>query len=329
MRMVCSTAMATILVLVSQNASAQTRNDETRRAALIQQATQARSQGRWSSVADLLQQVIEIRATASVRLGLAGALQELGRYQEAATQATLCMQTASTDRDLREEQRTALVDGCGQVLRDSTANLASVTVEVSPEGVSGTTLSVDGEPVEGFAAGRPFYLTPGRRRFALAAPEHRSVEVSETLRAGVSRTMQMHLARQEAQAPQLSPLPSSQTASASIAPWLISGAGVLAFGFGLVAILGPGDSARDERAVICEDYSGSETRCPNTPDVNRLQSRYETWHNMGIASIATGSGMIVGGLLWGLLRPSPSRSANTPVVSLGFHPRGLSLRGTW
>jgi hypothetical protein len=329
MRMVCTAAMATILVLVSQDASAQTRNDETRRTALIQQATQARSQGRWSAVAELLQQVIEIRATASVRLGLAGALQELGRYQEAATQATLCMQTASTDRDLREEQRTALVDGCGQVLRDSTANLASVTVEVSPEGVTGTTLSVDGEPVEGFAAGRPFYLTPGRRRFALAAPEYRSVEVSETLRAGVSRTVRMHLARQEVHAPQLSPLTSSQTASASMSPWLLSGAGVLAVGFGLVAILGPGDSARDERAEICRLDSGSDTRCPNTSQVNELQSRYETWHYMGIASVAAGSGLIIGGLLWGLLRPSSARSANRPVVSLGFQPHGLLLRGAW
>jgi len=101
-----------LLALTLQGTSvlAQTRADETRRTSLIQQATQARSSQQWERVIQLLRQVIDIRATASVRLGLAGAHQELRQYDEAASQAALCMQTAPTDRDLQEERRAAMID---------------------------------------------------------------------------------------------------------------------------------------------------------------------------------------------------------------------------
>jgi len=311
--------MATILVFVSQNASAQTRSDETRRAALIQQATQARSQGRWSSVADLLQQVIEIRATASVRLGLAGALQELGRYQEAATQATLCMQTASTDRDLREEQRTALVDGCGQVLRDSTANLANVTVEVSPEGVTGATLSVDGEPVEGFAAGRPFYLTPGRRRLQLRAPDYVAADTQDTFRAGVPQSVRMRLERSVASTDraQLSnPIPPS--ASLSVVPWIIGGVSLATVAVGTGYLLWA-QSASDEARALCPAGCPDGATEARAIALNQQQSDRQT---IGTTLTIVGGVGAAAAVVWLILRPTPQHSGGqVSVTHNGFSVR--------
>ena len=111
MMMVRMSVLVVAVALFSRQGQTQTSSVESRRTALIQRATQARSAGRWSQVVVLLRQVIELRPTTSVRLGLAGALQELGRYQEASIQAALCMQTASTDRDLRDERYAALRAG--------------------------------------------------------------------------------------------------------------------------------------------------------------------------------------------------------------------------
>ena len=304
MRIVCPAAMATMLVLVSQDAFAQTRNDETRRASLIQQATQARSQGRWSAVAELLQQVIEIRATASVRLGLAGALQELGRYQEAATQATLCMQTASTDRDLREEQRTALVDGCGQVLRDSTANLASVTVEVSPEGVTGATLSVDGEPVEGFAAGRPFYLTPGRRRFTLAAPNHSDSETVLTTRAGVASVLRLELHPGAATVPS-APVVTSNVGSRPTGAYILGLSGVGAVGVGVILRALVAEEALDDIRARCS-LSADLATCPasEVDNASSLRGVYYGASYSGIGLIVGGGISIAASVVWLLVTGS-------------------------
>jgi hypothetical protein len=253
--------------LVPARAEAQSRAEEGRRATLIQQATQARSRGEWSRVVGLLQQVVDIRATASIRLGLAGAYQELGQHSEAASQAALCMQAAPADRDLREEQRTAMVDTCGQVLREATAHLATVTVETVPEGVQGASLLVDGESVDGFAPGRPFYLTPGRRRLRLRASGQEEAETTETLRAGATRTVRLTLRPvlgAVANSGNSGPLQgATQSESPSAAPWVIGSLGIVAAGAGAVFLgiaLAKSDECQgDTSSSVCRDANATIT----------------------------------------------------------------------
>jgi hypothetical protein len=294
--------------LVPATVGAQSRAEEARRATLIQQATQARSRGEWPQVVRLLRQVIDIRATASVRLGLAGAYQELGQHNEAASQAALCMQSAPAERDLREEQRTAMVDACGEVLREATARLATVTVETVPDGVQGTTLLVDGEAVDGFAPGRPFYLTPGRRRLRLRASGQEEAEVTETLRAGATRTVRMTVRPAWGGAAGGSGRDPLQGAAASespsAAPWVIGGLGVVAAGIGVGFFVDAQNTVTDNRGCT----------------INCDQIREDISDSRAIgAAFAVAGGVATGvSLIWLLTRrntPSRSMTSLRPSVS--------------
>ncbi len=310
--------MALALVLSSASAMAQNRAEERQRSELIQRATQARAQGQWPEVVRLLRQVVDIRATASVRLGLAGAYQELGQHDEAASQAALCMQTAPADRDLRDEQRTALVDTCGQVLREATALLATVTVETVPDSVQGVTLRVDGEAVEGFAPGRPFYLTPGRRRFRLEAAGRAAVEHSDTLQAGATRTVRLQMGAAEGRGflagtgGEAPPGAGQSGESLSVAPWVIGGLGLAAGVSGVVLL------ALSENNLQTIERNCQNLRC-STDEVGfyqELESTRTAQFNWGLGLLISGGASVAISGVWLLVRtPNTSRASTT-----GWHP---------
>jgi len=168
---------------------------ESRRATLLQQATRARGQQNWVEVIRLLREAIEIRTTDAVRLGLAGALQELGRHREAVGYAAACIETLSAEPHPSTEQQT-LLRACHRVLDDSRVHLSAVTIHAVAHPGQRISLEVDGEPVEDFAPGAPVYLTPGSRRFRLvgstANPDETvTAERTELLTAGTSPSLDM------------------------------------------------------------------------------------------------------------------------------------------
>lgn len=227
----CIAMLIATLTLEASSAIAQTRTEETLRTVLIQQATQARSHRQWERVIQLLRQVVEIRPTASVYLGLAGAHAELGEHQEASTQASLCVQMAPIDRDAREDQRTLLLNTCNQMLREAVTHLATVTLEGIPD-VQGASLEVDGVPIVGYRHGQPFHLTPGQRHFRLMVAGSERANSIEILRAGDFHTVPMRLTIDNQPivtrtAPTASLVHSSAgSSSRSAAPWVVGGLGL-------------------------------------------------------------------------------------------------------
>jgi len=227
----CIAVLIATLMLEAPSAIAQTRTEESLRAVLIQQATQARSRRQWERVIQLLRQVVDIRPTASVYLGLAGAHAELGEHQEASTQASLCVQMAPIDRDAREDQRTLLLNTCSQMLRESVTHLAMVTLEGIPD-IQGASLEVDGVPIVGYRHGHPFHLTPGRRNIRLMAAGSERAGAIETLRAGDFHTVSMRLTSDN-QPIAATTVPTSSSVHGSIAPssrsaapWAVGGLGL-------------------------------------------------------------------------------------------------------
>lgn len=188
---------------------------ETRRAGLLQQATRARAQQNWVEVVRLLREAIELRPTDSVRLGLAGALQELGRHQEAAVYASQCIRTLSAEARPSAEQQT-LLRACRRLLDDSSAHIATVTVRATLQGWQRAALEVDGERIEGFTLGEPVYLTPGPRRLRLlgSAPYldwTATAERTEMLTAGSSPSFDMELVDNRPRPNEVSDAPSAPT----------------------------------------------------------------------------------------------------------------------
>lgn len=326
-------AASLLTLLCARTAYAQPQSlPDAERSSLLQQANEARTQGQWARVAELLQRALAIRPSVSVRAGLAGAYQELGRYQETAEQSTLCLQGAATDRDLREEQRTTLVDSCAAFLRNASTHLANVTLEVSPDNVEGATLRVDGEPLDGFAPGRPFFLTPGRRRFQLQAPNRAEHESLQLLRAGTTETVRVTLAPRLAVAtppapttatqPPAAPLPERPVLlppptapSASPVPWIVGGVGLAALGVG-VGYLVWAQSASDDARALCPDGCATEDESRRVAVLNQQHSDRV---GVGVAlTVAGGVGVAVS-TVWLLVRGSPSaRSARVLPTGNGL-----------
>lgn len=325
-----------MLCLVGGRAWAQTRPEERTRSELLQRATQARAQRNWPEVVRLLREALDLRVTASVRLGLAGALVELGRHREAAHEAALCLQIAPVERDLRERARTEIVDACGLTLREASAHLATLTIETTSNHAAGVTLRVDGTVMEGFALGRPVYLEPGRRQLRLEAPGHIAVDQTETLRQGSTHSLRLPLTpRTEDNGPGAGAATPQATAArapsrdgqpadvsvGSVLPWVLAGVGVVgvAVGGGFFALA---SSARDERDALC-DASGCD------PSAQDRDSRYRTTHLVGNVSTLVGAGLVVGGLGWWFW--GRSRRSDRPQLSANLHPgqSQLILSGSW
>ncbi len=299
------------------------------RSGLLQQANEARSRGQWARAAELLQRALAIRPSVSVRAGLAGAYQELGRFQETAEQSTLCLQGAATERDLREEQRTTFADSCAAFLRNAATHLANVTLEVRPDNVEGATLRVDGEPIEGFSPGRPFFLTPGRRRFQVQAHGRAESESFQLLRAGTTETVRVTLPPQMPVAAPTAPvqppaaaaterpviLPPPDAPSASPVPWIVGGVGLAALGVG-VGYLVWAQSASDDAQTLCPEGCATED---DSRRVTVLNQQHSDRLGVGAAlTIAGGVGVAVSAV-WLLLRSGQaSRSAHVLPTGNGL-----------
>lgn len=179
--------------LVPARAEAQSRAEEARRATLIQQATQARSQRQWEQVVQLLTQVAEIRESVSVRLGLAGAYSELGQHREAATQAALCLELYASDRESSSQQRTSISQTCAELLHTSARRVAAVDVEVSPPETQGMTLRANQIDYGAVLPGRTYYLDPGRQHLRLLFNGNEVASSMPYLREGTTQTIRFSI----------------------------------------------------------------------------------------------------------------------------------------
>jgi hypothetical protein len=203
-----SIIIACMLSLPVSNSTLAQGLPEQRRTELLDAAARARAQQDWPQAADLLQQIIAIRPTSSVRLALAGALLEMGRFQDAAMQSSICLQSVPTEHDLTSVARTTTSDTCAALLRQASSHLTHVTVETQPEGLHlrGARLLVDERPIDGFAVGLPFYFTPGRHRIRLASQGYRVEEVSENFLPGTSQVVRLHVTVDTSRRDQPSPI---------------------------------------------------------------------------------------------------------------------------
>lgn len=304
MRQTQSGLWVLVFLSLSPTVHAQGQSDDVRRNTIIQQATQARRNRNWTQVVQLLEQAAEIRATASVRLGLAGAYSELGDFQASARQASLCMQLAPAEHSLPDEQRANLTDSCGQVLREASSRIATVTIDVSPVSTTAPSLAIDGAPVTDFAPGRPFYLPPGQRRLRLSSPGRRAWDSSNLFTAGERAHLHAELpvldpansngAAIFSDSMRPTPLPaqarSSTESSASIVPWMLAGAGV---------IVGAAGGAFHYLSI--EAQGQRDARCdPSGCDLDAIDHdrRYRDLNTISNVSMTLGGALVLSGVVW-------------------------------
>lgn len=229
---------------------------ESTRADLLRRATAARAVANWAETVRLLRQAISIRPSDPVRLGLAGALLELGRHQEAAAEAARCIQSSHRIRP-NASDGSSVFDACSQILRDTGSHVAELNLQISPAEWGQVRLTVDGEPVSVFVRDRPIYLTPGPRRLVVRAvsPYDFSREAyserSLSLRAGSRQTISIELGPLRDPSSEQRVAPQHQRSTFfTITPLLFGGLGLAlgAVGFGYQY---SADATRDEYSMVC------------------------------------------------------------------------------
>lgn len=165
--------------------------------------------------------------------------------------------------------------------------------------------------MDGFAPGRPFYLTPGQRRLRLGALGREDAEATATLGAGATRTIRMTLRPVwggVAGGSRRDPLPGAAASeSPSAAPWVIGGLGVAA-GIGGTVLL----------ALSENNLSTIERECPNLqcppgrfPIYQEIESTRVAQFHWGLGLLISGGASVAVAAIWLLVRRPSSTSTPT------------------
>jgi hypothetical protein len=303
-------------LLLPCRSDAQTVDRESVRTELLRQATRARAESNWVETARLLRQATLIRPTNAVRLGLAGALQELGRHQEAAEEAVRCIQSASQIRPVAPDNSSVL-EACTRILHDSSPHVAEVNLRITPVEWSQIRLDVDGQPMSDFARDRTLYLTPGPRRIGVHAvspydfSREAHSERSLTLRAGTQQIVSIDLGPTQEPSAEQRPTRSAwaSTLFFVITPLVMGGAG-LAVGATGVGYQYSAYATREEYEAVCSpncpvgrpDFNDYYRALP--AEANQLEGTGRSLMLAGGITLAVSAAVFALGYL---IRPSHSR----------------------
>ena len=304
------------LLLCSPSVYAQENSQNTQRAELLRQATRARAESNWVETVRLLRQATLIRPTNAVRLGLAGALQELGRHQEAAEEAVRCIHSASQIRPVAPDNSSVL-EACTRILHDSSPHVAEVNLRITPVEWSQIRLDVDGQPMSDFVRDRTLYLTPGPRRIGVHAvspydfTREAHLERILTLQAGTQQIVSIDLGPTQEPSAEQRPTRSAwaSTLFFVITPLVMGGAG-LAVGATGVGYQYSAYATREEYAAVCNpncpvgrpDFNDYYRALP--AEANQLEGTGRSLMLAGGITLAGSAAVLALGYL---IRPSHSR----------------------
>ncbi len=173
------------LVLSLPVASAFAQEEPTDARGLFQRGVELSDEQRWGEAVEYFRRSRAIEDRPSTMYNMALALQRMGRYSEEIE--VLTQYLASSD-PRRDAQTRAEAERMMNVARNSRAR---VDLTVSP---ASTTISIDGEPVEGEGTRRELQLDPGQRGILFEADGYTSQTLRLSLLAGSEQATTVDLA---------------------------------------------------------------------------------------------------------------------------------------
>lgn len=303
--------------------------DEQLRRELLTQAEQARAEGNHARAIDLGTRAAQLRASPSVGLMLAQEHEALGHLTAALGHAQRCAAEAATDATLRNREQIA--GACSGLVRALEGRVARLTVQVPVGLAEGTSVQVATRPLPAAAWGVALPVDPGELVVRASTADGRRFERSVRVAEGASANVVVAFAP-SAQASVAPPAPTpgapqagagadAPRASVGAGPWILAGAGVLAFGAaGLFWGLHGG--ALSERDAAC-DAGGCD---PSSVDAD---TRARTLTTVTNVSLAAGGAAIAGGLVWFFVaRARSSPPAVRPTAWASPTGGGVALGGT-
>jgi hypothetical protein len=311
--------------LVPATVGAQSRAEEARRATLIQQATQARSRGQWPAGGATApaggRHPGDCVGAPRARGGLPGA-----RATQRSRFAGRALYAECTGR---ARSAGGAAYGDGRRVRRGVARGHGAAGDGDRGDGSGRGAGHDAaggwRSGRWLRAGAAVLPDAGAEKAAVAASGQEEAEVTETLRAGATRTVRMTVRPVGENSfpvtvgPSRLPDSPSQESSSSTLPWIFTGVGAATVGAGLLLRFVLAEGSRDEVYGICPDAVCSTLS--RRADASQHLTAYQNLTNAGITAIAIGAASIVTGLVVFVARPSASGRHARAVPSAN----GLSI----
>ncbi len=320
-------SLALALALAAPGASAQTVDAEREADALARTGIAARREGRDADALASFQRAVALSPRASLRAQVGFALQALGRWVEAERELDAVVRA----RDPWTDRHRATVDAA---LGEVRSRLGWLAVTVEPAGCE---LRVEGEPVP---SGEPIRRPAGAVTVSASCPDHYPAERAAEVRAGETSRETLTLRRRTPEPPPapvapppvppvLAPLraPSLETPPTPSLPWAgagaLAGVGVAAIGVGVglwVARGGALDAVTASGCVETPTEYVCDARVANVTAARAAHDEASTLGAAGVALLAVGSGLVVGGAVWLVAAAVRRPSAARPLT---FAPGGL------
>lgn len=316
--------------------------DDALRRDLVAQAEAARDANDHARAYDLATRAATIRVSPSLSLMLAQEGTELGRLVEALDHARRCASEARAVEALRNRDR--ILHLCETMVTDLDQQVARVTVTVPAESAEGASVEVAGHTLPPSAWGVAVPVNPGDvtvqartsdgRTFARALHLARGERSMVSVVFGVStrlRSLDDASSAPPTQAPPQRPIvdqpaPPLPSRGVGAGPWVLVGAGAVAFGVSGVLWAMHG-SAISDRDAAC-DASGCDPSAINAND---------SAHTLTAAtnvSIALGAASAAAGVAWFLIASTRSTSSTAqrhsllPIAWMTSNGGALGLGGT-
>lgn len=259
-----------------------------------------------------------------------------GRPRDAAEHLAFALREGS-------EMSAAQRDGVRRALEDAKTQVATVEVQIAPEGAD---VVIDGAFVGRSPLADPVFLAPGEHAVEVKKVGYVARSEKVVAAAGSAKPLRIELVAEGAagtapappagSSPTPTPPPEEEADDGpGVAPWILIGGGAaVAIGGGL--LLGVGLSEQSSSADLgaeivaeggsCEPASaGFESRCD---ELASGESTGNTLAGVGTALLIGGGAAVVGGAVWMLVAPSASTDQGlvlTPIIAPGtaaFQARG-------
>ncbi len=256
---------------------------------LFKQGLELEGKGEWKAALDTFRKVGAVRMSAAVRFHLGLCLEKLGSLVEAWGEFQKA--EAETAADPKPESAT-IHKSAAKHVADLDARIPRLVVSVNVK----ASLSVDGSPISAALLDAPIPLDPGPHTLEVSAKGHVTQRKKLTLAEQAPPTkvaFELEPVTGDTPPPPKPepPPPPAEPGSTRVAPFILTGVGVVAFGAGVGLAL-HGRAIGQEVEAAC----GAARPCPPS-----LEPRYDDGKRFtlyGNIALIGGAVLTAGGLVW-------------------------------
>jgi hypothetical protein len=299
--------VVTMVLVVATPAAAQGTTDEAPRRELLDRAMRAAESGNEALALELATRAGELQMTTSVRAFIALRQNALGRYQEAMSNAIVCVREATYNAI---PQREAVLHSCEDLVRQLQPRVARITVVVPDTAPRTTTVRINGRPLHRAFWGQPYIVTPGTVTVEVAVGDRAILTRSLAIGAGAQAEVPVVI-------PSALAIAAGSDGAARRGPSLVGPGIVIGLGAAVLAssllFFGLRVNTTSQLDAYCNPVDASGWRhCDPLAEAQGLYQAGVTYTSLTLGTAIAGSAGVAVGGIWAIAASVSARRAAPP-----------------